>query len=153
MAPSGGRQDSFRSIDSLAPVNDTLSGTRILVVEDNDDNAEMFATVLQLEGAATRIAGTADQALQEIRAFRPHVVISDLGLPGKDGYAFVRELRAMSPDDGGLVPAIALSGYSDAKHVQRAILAGFQLHVPKPFQASCLVAHVARLAGRTTSES
>jgi CheY-like chemotaxis protein len=129
--------------------NGILLGARVLVVEDDDDNAEMLAMVLELEGAQTQIASTADVAMMKIRAFRPHVLVSDIGLPGKDGYAFVRELRAIGSEDVAAIPAIALSGYSDPEHVERSLRAGFQLHVPKPIHRPHLIAHVARLAGRT----
>jgi CheY-like chemotaxis protein len=77
------------------------------------------------------------------------VLVSDIGLPGKDGFAFVRELRAMGSDEGGWIPAIALSGHAEPEHAQQAIMAGFQLHIAKPIDPPDLIARLARLVGRT----
>jgi len=76
-------------------------------------------------------------------------VLSDISLPDKDGYTFIRELRARGSEDGGWIPAIAISGHVAPEDVKRAILAGFQLHLAKPLDPSDLVARLARLVGRT----
>ena len=153
MVASGGEWVAIRidrrSQPRAAPVmNNVLSELRILVVDDDADNALMLATVLELEGAATQVAHSAADGLTLIRTFRPHVLVSDIGLPDKDGYEFVRELRTMDASDGGSIPAIAVSGYSDREHAEEALRAGFQVHVPKPIDRRTLVAHLARLAGR-----
>jgi CheY-like chemotaxis protein/anti-sigma regulatory factor (Ser/Thr protein kinase) len=135
--------------DPASPTSRVLADTRILVVDDDEDNAEMLAAILELSGATTQTAHSADEGMATIKSFHPHVLVSDIGLPGKDGFAFVRELRAMGSDDGGWIPAIALSGHADSEHAQQAILAGFQLHVAKPIDPPDLIARLARLVGRT----
>jgi CheY-like chemotaxis protein len=134
---------------TAAPSGGQLDGTRILVVEDDPDGAEMLAEVLRMVGATVEIAFDAAEGMERIRWFRPDVLVSDLSLPDKDGFAFVRELRATGSDEGGWIPAIALSGHADPETSREAILAGFQLHVSKPIDPQDLIARLARLVGRT----
>ncbi|HEU4615543.1 MAG TPA: response regulator, partial [Kofleriaceae bacterium] len=126
-----------------------LDGTRILVVEDDFDNGEMLGELLRAVGATVEIARTAAHGMERIRKFRPHVLVSDISLPDKDGFAFVRELRATGSEEGGWIPAIAISGHADPEVAREAILAGFQLHVPKPIDPPDLIARLTRLVGRT----
>ena len=77
------------------------------------------------------------------------MLISDIGMPGEDGYALIRRVRALGPEVGGNVPAVALTAYARAEDRVRALRAGFQVHVPKPIEPAELVAVVASLAGRT----
>ena len=84
----------------------------------------------------------------EITQFQPHVLVSDIGMPGVDGYTLIRKVRALTPEQGGKVPALALTAYARAEDRKKALLAGFQLHVPKPIDAGELAVAIARLAGR-----
>ena len=126
-----------------------LDGTRILVVEDDIDGGEMLGELLRAVGATVEIARTAAHGMERIRKFRPHVLVSDISLPDKDGFAFVRELRATGSEEGGWIPAIAISGHAEPEVAREAILAGFQLHVPKPIDPPDLIARLTRLVGRT----
>jgi len=126
-----------------------LAGARLLVVDDDVDAGELLAEILRMHGAETEIARTAAEAVAAVRAFRPDVLLSDISLPDKDGYTFIRELRARGAQDGGWIPAIAISGHVAPEDVKRAILAGFQLHLAKPLDPNDLVARLARLVGRT----
>jgi len=144
-----GRRTSTRLKAAEPPAAGVLAGARILIVDDDRDNAEMLGALLAFEGAVISTAGSAAEGMARIQAFRPDVLVSDIGLPDKDGFSFVRELRAMGADEGGWIPAIALSGHADAEHAREAILAGFQLHVAKPIDPPDLVARLARLVGRT----
>jgi CheY-like chemotaxis protein len=126
-----------------------LAGARVLVVEDDPDSAEMLGELLRVVGAEVELAGTAAEGMERLRSFRPDVLVSDLSLPDKDGFAFIRELRATGSDEGGWIPAIAVSGHADPEHAREAILAGFQLHVAKPIDPPDLIARLARLVGRT----
>ncbi|MBV8757010.1 MAG: response regulator [Deltaproteobacteria bacterium] len=132
-----------------APAQGDLSGAKVLVVDDDPDQADMLALLLETAGAVTLVSHSAGEALTQIAAFHPDVVISDISLPDLDGFSFMRRLRALGPDEGGWVPAIALSGHADADHVKEAILAGFQLYMAKPIEPPDLVAHLVRLVGRT----
>jgi CheY-like chemotaxis protein len=95
----------------------------------------------------TAFATTAD-ALLAIEAQRPDVLVSDIGMPGEDGYTFIRRVRALGPDRGGQVPAAALTAYAKGEDGQRVLSAGFQVHLPKPVQPADLASAVATLAGR-----
>jgi signal transduction histidine kinase/CheY-like chemotaxis protein len=125
-----------------------LAGARLLVVDDDVDSGELLAEILRMHGAETEIAHSAAAAAAAVCVFRPDVLLSDISLPDKDGYTFIRELRARGADDGGWIPAIAISGHVAPDDVKRAILAGFQLHLAKPLDPNDLVARLARLVGR-----
>ena len=94
-------------------------------------------------------ASNGAEALTLFQREKPDVILSDLGMPGEDGYSLIRRLRAQSPEQGGRIPAAALTAYASAQDRTRALLAGFQSHVPKPIEASELAAVIANLAGRT----
>ena len=87
-----------------------LHGARVLVIDDDPDGAELLALILHKHGAVVETAGTARQGAELVRSFRPDVLVSDISLPDMDGYTFMRELRARGPDEGGWIPAIAISG-------------------------------------------
>jgi CheY-like chemotaxis protein len=93
-------------------------------------------------------AATAADAMEQIRARPPDVLISDLGMAGQDGYDLIRAVRALPPDGGGKVPAAALSAFARSEDRRRAMMSGFQTHVAKPVEAAELIALVASLAGR-----
>ncbi|HSN25256.1 MAG TPA: response regulator [Kofleriaceae bacterium] len=126
-----------------------LAGAKILVVDDDADQGDMLALLLEDAGAITLVARSAADGLAAIAAFHPDAVVSDITLPDLDGFSFMRRVRALGPDEGGWIPAVAVSGHADPEHVREAILAGFQLHMTKPIEPPELVAHLARLVGRT----
>lgn len=123
----------------------SLEGARVLVVDDEEDTREMLATVLELEGAGVVRAADAATALAHLAATPFDAIVCDIGMPGEDGYAFIRKLRAAGEARGGWTPAIALTGYAGEKHGRAALLAGFQMHVTKPVEPAALVASIARL--------
>jgi CheY-like chemotaxis protein len=129
----------------------SLAGLRVLVVDDQPDAREVVRRVLRGAGAEVATAGSADEAVGRIEAFRPDVLVSDVGMPGQDGYELVRRVRMLG---GGLgrVPAAALTAFARVEDRTRALLAGFQAHVPKPVDANELLVTVASLAGRVTVE-
>ncbi len=126
----------------------SLEDLRVLVVDDELDARELVSTVVQEYGAKVKAVATAKEALIEITQYQPHVLVSDIGMPEVDGYALIGQVRALSPEQGGKVPALALTAYARAEDRKRALLAGFQLHVPKPIDAGELAVAIARLAGR-----
>lgn len=129
-----------------------LKGVRVLVVDDEADSREMLATMLAEYGAEVTVAGSADEALRTVleeSADRlPHVLVSDIGMPGKDGYELIRELRALGPERGGRIPAIALTGYASAGEKERAVSEGFQTHIAKPVKLAELAAIIAGFNAR-----
>ena len=126
-----------------------LEGLTVLVVDDEADARELIKQVLVQCGAAVVTASSADGGLQLLQEQRPDVVVSDIGMPGKDGYEFVRDLRRIGAARGGNTPAIALTAFARSEDRTRAMVAGYQVHISKPIEPQELIATVASLAGRT----
>ena len=127
-----------------------LEGLRVVVCEDDPDARDLLSYVMNAAGATVRATDSALDALEHVQEFRPDVVVSDIGLPEVDGYALMRQLRALPEDKGGRTPAIALTAYARGQDARKAFLAGFQLHLAKPVEPGELVVMVANLAGRLT---
>ncbi|MEO6193658.1 MAG: response regulator [Thermoanaerobaculia bacterium] len=126
-----------------------LAGVRVVVVEDEADTRELLALSLQQCGAEVAAFGSVPEALASFDLAVPDVLLSDIGVPGEDGYSLIRKVRAREPALGGKVPAAALTAYARAEDRLRALEAGYQTHLAKPVDPSELIATVARLAGRT----
>ncbi len=129
-------------------VTERLNGLRILVVDDEEDACELLRAILSQYGAHVVTAVSAQAARECIAQRRPDVIVSDIGMPGEDGYALVRQLRTQPEEAGGRVPAIALSAYARAEDRVLALQAGFQTHLAKPIEPAELIALVASLARR-----
>jgi signal transduction histidine kinase len=127
-----------------------LAGLRVLVVDDEPDACELVERVLQERGATTTAFGNATEALVACMAELPDVIVSDIGMPGVDGYEFIRRLRVFEAQCGRTTPAAALTAFARSEDRRRALLAGFQTHVAKPVDPLELVVVVAALAGRAT---
>jgi CheY-like chemotaxis protein len=124
-----------------------LDGVRVLLVEDDDDTRDLISTVLAARGARVAAAGSVVEASRLFDAGRPDIVLSDIGLPGEDGFALVRALRRRAPEDGGLVPAVAITAFARAEDRARALQAGFQAHLSKPVDPEDVVSLVAHYLG------
>ena len=125
-----------------------LTGVRVLVVDDGDDVREVVSAVLGQCGADVRAVGSAGEALHALAEFSPHVLVSEIEMAGETGFSLIQRVRTLPADRGGQVPAAALSAYGRTDDRVQALLAGFQIHVPKPVQPAELVAVVASLARR-----
>jgi PAS domain S-box-containing protein len=125
-----------------------LDGVRALVVDDEADAIELIRRVLEDQGAAVSTARSGEEALRVLESSSPDVVISDIGMPGMDGYQFMRRLRAAEPKERR-TPALALTAFARPDDRKHAILAGYQAHVAKPFDVAELAIVVAGLVGRT----
>src|SRR6185369_4848446 len=130
-----------------------LGGVRVLVVDDGEDVREVVSAVLAQRGAEVQAVGTPAEALEAMARFAPHVLVSEVEMRGETGFSLIQKVRALPADQGGMVPAAALSAYGRTDDRVQALLAGFQIHVPKPVQPTELVAVVASLAGRTPGAS
>jgi light-regulated signal transduction histidine kinase (bacteriophytochrome)/CheY-like chemotaxis protein len=128
------------------PPPTALAGLRILVVEDEPDAREMLRLLLEKAGALVETAASAAQGLQQLDAFGPAVIVSDIGLPETDGYAFARQVRARPVERGGRTPLVALTAHARVEDRAHAFYAGFNLHVPKPVESLELFAAIASLA-------
>lgn len=126
-------------------VRGVLGGACILVVDDEEDSRDLLVAVLEHEGARVVAAASAADAFVALATQRPDVLVCDIGMPGQDGYAFMRQLRSAGEARGGWVPAIALTGYARVEDSRAALLAGFQMHMSKPVEPAMLVISIARL--------
>lgn len=128
------------------PSRPDLSGFRVLVVDDDADARALLRRVLSEASAEVFDASDVPQALESIDRFRPHVLISDIGMPFEDGYDLIRQVRARGNRDG-LLAAIALTAFARDEDRQRALAAGYQKHLSKPVDAQELLALTALLVG------
>ena len=123
--------------------NPVLSGIRVLVVDDDADSRDFIAFVLEQDGAIVTAAASGIEALEILAQSKVDVLVSDIGMPGMDGYMLMRQVRSKPPEQGGQIPGIALTAYAGEVNQQQAISAGFQLHVSKPVDPDELVAAIA----------
>lgn len=136
-AGSGGRGDSFG-----------LSGVRVLVVDDERDSLDLVRRLLEDCRAQVATADSADEAIRQLDAATPDVLICDIGMPGQDGYQLIRRVRGRSKESGGAVPAAALTAFAREDDRRRVLSAGYQVHIAKPVDAQRLLTAIAQLAGR-----
>jgi len=125
-----------------------LDGLRVLLVEDDDDSRWLLGTMLKRQGAEVSSTSSAFEALNAFDEAVPDVLISDLGMPEENGLELMRKVRLFPTGRGGLVPAIALTGYATPRDRERALAAGYQLHLAKPVESSDLIAAIISLVGR-----
>ena len=125
-----------------------LSGVRVMVVDDDQSNLQMIAHLLRVHGASVMISSDSTSAVGIVRQWRPDALILDIGMPLKDGYELLPELRAALGKDERSLPAIAVTGFAAAEDSARALRAGFQAHVAKPFDMTGLCHLVAHLVSR-----
>ena len=133
---------------ALSDPDRALSSVRVLVCDDDDDARELLGAVLSAEGASVLTAASGARALESLREFAPHVLISDVGMPQVDGYDLIRRVRSLPEPHGGHTPAIALTAYARHEDELKALLAGYHVHVAKPVDPARLVQVVANLVGR-----
>lgn len=125
-----------------------LDDLHILIVDDEDDTLDLVTMELAQHGARTTSASNAKEALELLSKNRFDLLISDIAMPGVDGYGLMREVRRLEADKEQRIPSVALTAYASVQDRMRAILAGFNTHVAKPVEANELVTVVAGLAGR-----
>ncbi len=126
----------------------SLEGVRALVVDDEVDARGLVKRILEDRGAHVQAAASVPEALEFLSAQPVDVLVSDVGMPGQDGYDLIRQVRALPPEQGGNTPAVALTAYARSEDRLKVILAGFQMHMAKPVEAAELLAQVASLTGR-----
>ena len=124
-----------------------LDGIKVLAVDDQTDTRDLIALVLSRSGAAVTACSSAAAAFQALQECKPDVLVSDIGMPGEDGYYLMKRIRALKAEDGGRIPAIALTGFAGEADALKAHSAGYQVHLTKPIELRKLVATIARLCG------
>ena len=134
--------------DRALSVLTNLSGLRVLVVDDQADARELLTAILRRAGAQAVAVGSATAALEALRHSTVDVLVSDIGMPEEDGYTLIGKVRALPPERGGTIPAIAVTAGARVEDRARALSAGFQLHVAKPIDPAALTRLVAQTAHR-----
>jgi two-component system CheB/CheR fusion protein len=149
--PSGAERarlaDAGEITRMLASASRRLRNLRVLVVDDELDARELLSSMLTNYGAEVKSCASAAEALQTLDEWQPDVLVSDIGMPREDGYAFMRKVRARDPERGGRIPAVAVTAYARGRDERMALAAGYQMHIPKPVESDLLAASVASLAG------
>jgi PAS domain S-box-containing protein len=151
------REDDQRTDAALAASAEEdafpLEHLQILVVDDEADMRELMVTMLRQTGARITVAASAVEALDALVLFQPDVLISDIGMPNVDGYGLMRQVRSLPPEQGGQIPAIALTAYAGEIDQQQALAAGFQRHIAKPVEPENLIRAIVTLANQRKRSS
>jgi len=129
-------------------MTDALKGIRVLVVEDDDDTRELLKVLLETQGGAVTVTSSVQEALSAYDRSRPNVIVADIGMPDYNGYTLIGRVRARDRERGNIVPAIALTAFTTAIDRDTVLSAGFQVHMPKPFEPSRLISVISELAAK-----
>jgi signal transduction histidine kinase/ActR/RegA family two-component response regulator len=129
-----------------------LSGVHVLVVDDDEDTCELLTAVLGYYGAEVTATFSADEALRTLDRIHPDVVVSDVAMPGVDGYTLARRLKVLERERGWRLPAMALTAHARASDSEQAFLAGFEAYVAKPVEPAELALIIARLTRRVRTD-
>lgn len=130
-----------------------LAGCKVLMVDDERDVCDLLSLVLEDAGAEVRSAYSVAQALAEMGSWVPNLVITDIAMPGEDGFALLERVRRLSPDQGGRTPIVALTGFAQVEQERRVLAAGFARHLAKPVEPDLLVASLQEFALGTQTAS
>lgn len=129
----------------IEPNLPSLQGIRVLVVDDDPDNCELLAMLLEQYQAEIMTVASAMEVSSVLKSFKPDILVSDIGMPDVDGYTLLRSIRCLPPEQGGQIPAIAVTAYARPEDAQQALACGFQRHLSKPIDANELVTAIAEL--------
>jgi PAS domain S-box-containing protein len=141
--PGTGRRHPRRPSLGKTNVDVEIAGVRVLVVDDEMDARALLKRILEDFQAVVTVAESADEAIEFLQAGKFDVLVSDIGMPGEDGYSLIRRIRSLGATSGGGIPAIALTAYARGDDRIKAVAAGFQMHVAKPVEAIELVTMIA----------
>ncbi|MFN6485235.1 MULTISPECIES: ATP-binding protein [unclassified Nostoc] len=137
--------DEQNDLRFLAGNSLPLTGIRVLVVDDDTDSRDFVAFVLEQDGAFVIAVSSAYEALETITEVKPDVLVSDIGMPDIDGYMLIHQVRTLTPEQGGQIPAIALTAFARNDDQKEALKAGFQMHLSKPLNPEKLIAAIVQL--------
>jgi PAS domain S-box-containing protein len=130
---------------TVVPSSGALAGVRVLVVDDEPDARDLISHILRRSGASVSAASSAQEAVAAMPQFHPHILVSDISMPGEDGYSLIRQVRSLHEAQGGRIPAVALTALARKEDRRSALLAGFQMHLAKPVEPNELTTAVANL--------
>ncbi|MEH2289345.1 response regulator [Nostoc sp.] len=139
-------EPEIKQLDELPQPALELTGIRVLTVDDDPDARELLTVLLAEYGAKVLTVASATEVLANLESFKPDVLVSDIGMHEVDGYSLIKQIRTLTPQKGGEIPAIALTAYARVEDSQRAINCGYQRHVTKPLDPEELVQAVVALA-------
>ncbi|MEH2087291.1 PAS domain-containing protein [Nostoc sp.] len=146
-------EPEIKQLDELPQPALELTGIRVLTVDDDPDARELLTVLLTEYGATVLTVASAAEVLANLESFKPDVLVSDIGMPEVDGYSLIQQIRILTPEKGGEIPAIALTAYARVDDYERAITSGYQRHVTKPLDPEELVQSVVALVHSKPSHS
>jgi signal transduction histidine kinase len=129
----------------------SLEEVRVLVVDDDPETLLLLSTVLSQCGAQVKTASSADEGFREVQAWRPNLIVSDIGMPGENGYQFMQRVRAWAREEATWIPAVALTAYARTEDRMKALSSGYQIHLPKPVEPAELIAVIVSLRDRAAN--
>ena len=144
-------QQNFAKQSVQPETESLLKGIRVLLVEDDKDSRDMLQIMFEQQGVEITAVDSAAAALSAIKQIQPDVLVSDVGLPGEDGYELISKIRQLPPEQGGAIPAVALTGYASLQDRARAFDVGYQEHLAKPVDIDKLLELVKKLVIRDKS--
>lgn len=122
-----------------------LAGLKVLVVDDDPDSRDLVAFLLEEYGIEVIVVASALEVLKTLASVQPDILLCDIGMPDMDGYMLMRQIRGLAPEQGGQIPAIALTAYAGESNQQQALKAGFQWHLAKPVEPMDVIAVIVEL--------
>ena len=130
-------------------MSELLKNTTIMVIDDDSDTCELLRTTLEQAGASVLVAHNVDGAIETFRRCPPHAVVVDIRLGNSDGYALIKAIREHNIEYRGFTPAVAVTGFASPEDKERAIAAGFNAYLAKPFEPAAVISAIAKiLSGR-----
>jgi len=141
-------RDTLSQQESVAPNEFPLAGLHVLVVDDDRDTLELLTAALTQRNARVTAVSSAREAMEVMKSLHPDVLVSDIAMPGGDGYQLIRELRAMKSHLISSIPAVAITAYAKDEDRERALSSGYQHYLAKPIELSELLSVVANIAGQ-----
>lgn len=127
-------------------LSSSLKGIRVLVVDDDDDSLLLTSVILSEYGIETMTAASASKAFKMFLETKPDILVCDIAMPYEDGYSLIRNIRKVEAEQGGQIPAIALTGLATEEHRRLSVESGFQVYLEKPFEVAVLVGIIAVVA-------
>ena len=155
--PAGRAASALRPAGATPPMGirvqaGSLVGVRVLLVEDEPDTRDFLRQLLRESGLQVTAVGSAKEGIEALRQDRPDIILSDISMPGEDGYAFIQRVRALEGDGQSHPPAIALTAFAREEDRTRALQAGFQAHVSKPVDGAALMSAMSDLVRKQSAE-
>lgn len=123
----------------------------MLLVDDEPETLLLLDTLLTQCGAYVKTASSAEEGFEKVQMWRPDVIVSDIGMPGEDGYSFMKRVKTWAREAGGWIPAVALTAYARAEERVEALSSGYQIYVPKPVELAELITAITSLVERPTT--